>query len=94
MDVETNPGIADDTVDHRPTSELGEPRAPRRAEHDLRRVERVRRRHQGLADVRADNLAIGSAELLDELALAVESFGGSAREPVLRTHVDGEEITF
>ena len=46
-----------------------EARAPGRAEDDLGRVEGVRRRDERLADVRADDLAVGAAELLDELAL-------------------------
>ena len=47
---------------------------------------------QCLADVRADDLAVRSAELVDELALAVEQVGGPAGQPVLRPNVNGEEV--
>ncbi len=49
--------------------------------------------HEGLADVCPDDLAVRPTQLFDELALPVEHLGGSARQAVLRTHVDGQQVT-
>ena len=45
-----------------------------------------------LADVGADDLVVGAAELLDELALLCEQLGRRRREPVLRDDVHGDEV--
>ena len=92
MNVEPDAGIADHPVDHRAARQLGEPGAACRSEHDLGGVERAGRRDERLADVGADHLAIRATKLLDELALAIEAVGGATCKPVLRPHVNGEEV--
>ena len=60
--------------------------------HDLGRVQRARRVEERLADVGADDLVVGAAELLDELALLGEELSGRRGESVLRDDVDGDEV--
>ena len=90
--VEADAGAPDHVVDHRPLRQLAPARPARRAEHDLGRVQRPRRVEQRLADVGADDLAVGAAELLDQPALLLEERGGLGCEPVLRDDVDGDEL--
>ena len=65
---------------------------PARAHHDLRDVQRARGVEERVADVLADDLVVARAELGDELPLALEQLRGRRREPVLRNHVDGNEL--
>ena len=92
VDVEADAGVADHPVDHRAAGELREAGPARRAEDDLRCVERARRRHERLTDVCADDLAVGPTDLLHELTLAIEAGGGPTGEPVLRPHVNGKQV--
>ena len=80
-------------VDHRPLRQLAPARPAGRAEHDLGAVQRPRRLDQRLADIRADDLAVRAAELLDEPALLVEQGGRTRCQSVLGDDVDGDEVT-
>ena len=92
VDVDPRAGPADHLPDHRAFGQALPPRAPARAHHDLRHVQRARRVEEGVADVLADDLVVARAELADELPLALEQLRGRRREPVLRNHVDGDEL--
>ena len=92
VDVDADAGIGDHAVDHGAAEQLAEPRPPGRPQHDLRRVERTGGLDQRLADVGAHGLPVLAAQLLDELALAVELLGRRRGQTVLGPDVDGDEF--
>ena len=87
------------TPDSRITLPMTEPRvsslparAAARSHDDLRRVQRTRCVEQRGPDVRADDLVVRPAELLEELALLLEQRCRRRGEPVLRDHVHAHEV--
>ena len=91
VDVDAGARLADHLSDHGAARQSLPLRPPARAHHDLGDVQRARRLEQRVADVRAGDLVILAAELLDELALTREERGRGRREAVLRNDVDAEE---
>ncbi|MBT1174094.1 hypothetical protein JS530_00935 [Bifidobacterium sp. LC6] len=92
MDVDV-PGFLDDAVGRGGPAQPTRKRvAPGDADDHLRGVVRMRIVEQGLRDVLADDLMIGAAQLLDELALLDEQGGVGAGQPVLGGDVHGDEV--
>ena len=69
VDVERPAGLADDPADDRPAGQLVPARPVARAEHELGGPLGAGRLHERLGHVGADDLAVGAAELLHELAV-------------------------
>ena len=80
------------------TSPITEPRVSR--DHRDRRLAPItiwvalseRAASTSASPASADDLVVGAAELLDEVALALEQGGGRRCEPVLGPHVDGDQV--
>src|SRR5262245_21005417 len=92
VNVDARSRPADHLSDHRAAREALPARAPARAHHDLRRVQRARGIEERIADVLAYDLVVARADLGDELLLALEKLGGRRREAVLRDHVHRDEL--
>ena len=93
VDVDPDPRLADHPPDDGAARQALPARAAARAHDDLRDVQRTRRFEQRLADVAADDLVVRAAELVQQLALALEQRRRGRGQPVLRDHVHADEIT-
>ena len=92
VDVDVDARLANHTVDHRAAHQLPESRAARRAEDELRGVQRARRVDERLGHVRADDLAELAAHLLDKPPLAFELLRRADGQSILGADVDGYEV--
>ena len=78
--------------DDRPAPQVGQARAPARAEHELRRSLGLGDAGQRLADVAGRDLSIGTAEIREQLAVRREQIRCPGGEPVGRTNVYAEQV--
>ena len=92
VDVDVAARLADDAPDDRSAREALPLRATARAHDDLRRVQPSRGVEKRGADVRADDLVVRAAELLEQLSLLPQQRGRRCGEPVLGNDVDSDEI--
>ena len=90
--VDARPRAADHLADHGAPGQALPARAAARAHHDLGHVQCPRGVEERIADVFADDFVVAAAELVDQVALALEKLGGGRRETVLRDHVHSDEL--
>ena len=76
-----------------PGEEGRPPRPPAGTEHELGRVLCAREREQGVGHVLADDLAVGAAQALHEVALPGQCRRAGVRKPVRAGDVDGQQVT-